>query len=101
MKCLSFAESFFYGEGEGPYDLPWPAKRPTTVCQALVSMPEDEFRECCEHLGLDPDGEAVVNDIIDVIRRTDCCDGYDSPVTVYIDEDGWFSVTVYDNRSEP
>jgi hypothetical protein len=95
MMCLSFSEEFFYAEGEGPFSLPPPSDRPASVCQALVSMPEAEFRACCDRVGVHPDGEAVINDLIDVIRRTDSCDDYSTPVTVYIDEDGDFSVTVY------
>ena len=69
MMALNFGPDFFYGDGEGPYDLPDPTECPTSVCQALMSMDDKTFRECCEHVGINPDSDTVINDLIDVIQN--------------------------------
>ncbi len=93
---LCFGEGFYWADGEGPYDLPEYSEMPTTVAQALNSMPNVEFREMCEAIGVDPDGECAIAEVIEKIKETDWCDGAEVPVTVAIDEGHNYTVTVYE-----
>jgi hypothetical protein len=93
---LSFSDAFFCSEGESDYEPPAPSETPTTVAQALMSMPATEFREMCELIGVYADGECAISEVMEVIKATDWCDGAEVPVTVAIDENHDFTVTVYE-----
>ena len=90
----SFSESFYYDEDAR--ELPEPGKQPTTVAQALMCLDEATFNECCADVGVNPESDTVIEELIDVVRQTDYVDSLSSPITVYIDPDGYFTVTVYD-----
>lgn len=90
----SFSESFYYDEDAR--ELPEPGKQPTTVAQALMCLDEATFNECCAYVGVNPESDTVIEELIDVVRQTDYVDSLSSPITVYIDPDGYFTVTVYD-----
>ena len=96
--CLSFGDSFFTGDHE-TYDYPAKSDRPTNVLQAIMSMSDEEYSECCKEIGLNPE-TCEPYDIIDVIKETDYCDGPETPVTVYIDSEGYFTLTIYDDRDD-
>jgi hypothetical protein len=44
--------------------------------------------------------ESFEFDVLEKVRETDLCDDLRSPVTVYIDADQWYSVTIYDDRAD-
>jgi hypothetical protein len=98
---LSFSEEFFTDESF-PYDTT-PSDRPTTVYQAIVSLPKAEqlaiAREVMKspHPVLYVQSESFAADVLDRVRETDSCADLTSPVEVYIDSEGWYSVLVYDS----
>jgi hypothetical protein len=101
---LSFSESFFTDE-TFPYETAR-SDRPTTVYQAIISLPKADqvaiAREVLKspHPVLYVQSESFALDVLDKIRETDTCADLSSPVEVYIDQDGWFSVLVYDAEVE-
>jgi hypothetical protein len=103
---LSFAEDFFDNE-----DSDRPSRRPTSVMQALESMAKfekDQFDEMIGevlgaqykevHGGNKPVGETVYMELMDKVRKTNTCSNLNSPVEVWIDEDGNYKVDVYDSN---
>src|ERR1700754_1842622 len=94
---LSFSEEFFSGEGD-PYEVE-PSNHPTSVLQAAISIPFTLRAEIArEVFGLNEevalvyaDDEGFAFDLVERVRETDLCDGYESPITVYIDEDQNYS----------
>lgn len=71
--------------------------RPTTVRQALYSMPHKRWLEMCEDLY--PDAEAScldVDTVMDTIMETNTVSNLNSPVRVWIDPEGFYTVEVYD-----
>ncbi len=102
LYSLSFAEAFFTGDGTCDiYDMPT-SDRPTNVYQAIISLPlEDRIAIARDVLGsespeITAEGESFGFDVLDQVRDTNLCDGYDNPVTVYIDPDQYYEVTVYE-----
>jgi hypothetical protein len=101
---LSFSEAFFVGEGD-IYEIE-PSDRPTNVFQAIISLPRSERVEIArEVLGSAYpervcDSEYFAFDVLEKIRENNTCDDLSSPVTVYIDRGGWYSVTVYDDGQD-
>ncbi len=104
MMCLSFSEEFFSGSGEYDlYSIP-ESDEPASVLQAIISLPrEDRIGIARDLFGAkDPefyvDSEGFPFDVLDMVRETDCCDDYVSPITVYIDPEQRYSVTVYEDE---
>ena len=93
---LSFSPEFFLGDAEDYYD-PELSDRPTSVIQAVVSLNASEWEKCCEAAGLDPN-QADVEDVLEVIKETNACANLDSPVEVYVDPKGYFTLRVYDRE---
>lgn len=99
---LSFSEEFFTGS-EDYYEMTV-SERPTNVLQAILSLSAETRRGIAKDvLGIEPDSvEFAIEsdmfdiDVLDQLRKTNTCDSYSSPVTVYIDEEGFYSVTVYE-----
>lgn len=96
---LSFSPEFFIG----PHDfeaVEFDEKRPTSVWQAIMAMSEDQYAEMArEVFGCEPefvDADAVLTKI----QETNTCRDLRSPVEVYIDPEGYFTVEVYDSRKE-
>ena len=90
---LSFAAEFFIG----PYDFDTaPNDPPTSVYQALQAMSAELWAEMCEEVfpGIDPDF-IDCNTVMDKIRETDTCTDLRSPVEVWIDREGYFTVEVH------
>lgn len=101
---MSYAHSFapdFYGD---PYN-PTPdgqvnADHPTTVCEAIMAIPKDEWVKCCrEVFDCEPD-YVDLDTVLTKIHETNTVSNLDSPVTVWIDEDGWWTVDVYDPKDK-
>ena len=94
---LSFSNEFFVGE-EGTDELPKKSSRPTNVMQALFSMPAKRWREMCrEVFGCHPDF-VNLDTALSKVQETNTCSNLDVPVTVWIDEEGYFTVDVYDKE---
>lgn len=97
---LSFSPGFFLAEGE-PYDAAVGDGCPCTVWQAIVQMKRDEPDEWDEMAqavfgveGAHLDEESVLLKI----QETNMCTDLASPVDVWIDEEGDYTVTVYEEE---
>lgn len=91
--ALSFAPEFFWGTV--PLDELKPSECPTSVYQALLSLSDKQWASLArETFGVEPNDlelEMVVHRIIE----TNICRNLDSPVEIFIDQDGFHSVLVY------
>jgi len=87
---LSFSPEFYDSEDD------YSADRPFTVRQALEAMPDDRWAELArEVFGCEP--EFLDTDtVMQKIAETDTCGTLSSPVDVWIDPEGYFTVDVYD-----
>lgn len=99
---LSFSESFFVPDI--PFDEIEPSDEPTTVLQAVMGLDRESriliARDVLGSAGAAEwyaDQDEFIWDVMDKIRETDTCDDLSSPITVYIDSDGFYSVTVYED----
>lgn len=101
---LSFAAGFFLAEGE-PYDrsdLALNAQgKPISVYSAIQLLQRDEPETWLdlarEVFGMTERPEFLTPEaVLDKIQETDTCDDLSSPVSVYIDPEGDFQVSVYD-----
>jgi hypothetical protein len=90
---LSFSPEFFWGE-EGFYEEK--TAYPTSVMQALFSMDEEAWAEMArEVFGCEP--EFVDLDVaLSKISETNTCTDLRPPVEVWIDDEGYYTVEVYD-----
>lgn len=100
---LSFSPEFFFAEGE-PYDGgPEPSERPISVWNAIESMRvlhPDQWEELAQEV-FNVEGKFLTEEtVLEKIQETNTCRDLTSPVEVYIDEEGYFSVEVYDSCEE-
>ena len=94
---LSFTPEFFIG----PYDLEGieiDKERPVSVYQAIQAMSDEDFAELAKEVFHCSPDFVGVETVLTKIRETDTCRDLRSPVEVYIDEEGYHSVFVYDAR---
>ena len=100
MMSLSFSEAFFSGTDD-IYEVK-PSDRPTSVLQEIISLPKRDRVEIAryvmksKHPVLYTQSESFDFDVLEKVRETDSCDGYETPIRVYIDEDRDYWVDVYD-----
>ena len=98
--ALSFAPEFFWGDGSvAPDDLPR-SDRPTSVYQALVSLPEESWAAIARDVFRCPPDNLDVPTVLAKVEETDTCRNLDSPVEVFVDADGYYTVLVYDDPKE-
>ena len=98
--ALSFAPEFFWGDGSvAPDDLPH-SDRPTSVYQALLSLSEETWATIARDVFHCPPDNLDVPTVLAKIQETDTCRNLDSPVDVFIDVDGYYTVLVFDNPKE-
>ena len=91
---LSFSDDFFWGEGE-PYEVD---PRPTNVMQAIQSMSDQEWDDMRKEVF---DGREVdVHDVMDKIREVNTCSDLRPPVRVWVDEEGYTTLTIYEKDDE-
>jgi hypothetical protein len=97
MFSLSFSEEFFFAEGE-PYnrsDLALNSNgMPTSVWSALEKMrleQPDRWVDFTQETGV-----STTEGAIDLVRKTDTCKNLNSPVVVWIDAEGEFTIEVYE-----
>jgi hypothetical protein len=94
---LSFSSEFFFAEGDDHFG--GETERPTTVYSALKSactLKPEWWQEMCQEVfpNVKPD-RVDINMVMDKVRETNSCRDIRSPVRVYIDDAGWYSVEVY------
>ena len=90
---LSFADSFYMVEDDDQLRPPdMKGRTPVTVYQALLAMDDDIWEEMAKDVFSDENVD--VETVLLKIQETDTCDGFESPVYVYINDD--YGVLVYD-----
>ena len=96
---MAYSHSFspdFYGDIYEPGE---PTRRPVTVAQAIVSMKELE-REYWDRMAEEVfgiPGEHLSEDMVfEMILETDTVSGLTPPVEVWIDEEGYYTLLVWD-----
>jgi hypothetical protein len=95
-KRAAYSHSFspdFYGDVYAAHK----SSKPTTVADAIASMDNDEWDEMAQEIF------GVSGDIYDVMRKiieTDTVGTLTSPVDVWIDPEGWYTVNVWDAQEE-
>jgi hypothetical protein len=72
-------------------------ENPDTVYDALYNMPDAEWEQMCVDIfGSDrKDIRIDIDDVMEKIIETDTCGNLDSPVSVWIDEEGYYTVDVW------
>lgn len=92
---LSFTPEFFWGNSIHDYD---DKGRPTCVWEALNQMSEHEdgsWEQLARNI-FDTSGDLLYpSDVIQMIKETNTCSNIDTPVEVWIDPDGIYTVWVY------
>lgn len=96
---LSFAPEFFTGEELYPA----PTDEPRSLLEAIVSLPDETFREVCLATGLTTpeladfyvQSEMAPFELLEHARRVDSCSNLSVPVEVWLDEGGFYTVEVY------
>jgi hypothetical protein len=95
--ALSFSPDFFHGEPPVPCDRE--CVRPESVEQAIMCLSQETWAALAEEVfGVDP-SQLDVETVLRRIEETNTCRNLDSPVEVFIDADGDFSVFVYEPQS--
>lgn len=100
---LDFTEEFFTGT-ESLEDMSV-SEKPTSVLQGIISWYHDNpdtFKEMVkEVLGIEMPvylPEMLPHDLLDKIREVNTCTSLSSPVSVWIDADGYHTIEVYDSK---
>jgi hypothetical protein len=99
---LSFSDSFFFGEA--PLDEMETSDKPTSVLQAIISMEREAsislalevFGETADSAPIAIDAEDWPYRVLERIKETDTCGDLSSPVDVWIDEEGWWTLDIYE-----
>lgn len=96
---LSFTQEFFFGEGYD-YDNPPPkSELPTSVLQALVSMDRLDWEDYCqEELHVGSEASTALPRAMKRIRGVDTCTSLSSPVEVWLEGQGHWTLMVYSAR---
>ena len=98
--ALSFAPEFFWGQDGGPCGALPRSDRPTSVYQAILSLPDEQWARLardvfnCSPDDLDPDT------VLCKVQDTNTCRNLDSPVEVWVDLDGFFTLLVHESQKE-
>jgi len=114
---LSFALEFFVGPYDFDGSITFPVDRPTSVYQAVMSLAEDKEKwaemvetafdpcdgcepgakcETCKQPATTIDPEDITADMVmSKIEEVNTCTDLRSPVSVWIDSEGYCTVEVY------
>ena len=93
---LCFTEDFFAREGELDGYVS-PSNQPRSVMQAIASMAGPDWTSLAyEVFGLDSPDYLDPHAVLTMVRETNTCSNLNSPVYVWIDPDGVFTLPVYD-----
>jgi len=99
---LSFAPEFYSLPGEMYDGAEYPhGDRPYSVVGALRAMTDDQWCDLAVDvfgLGDDMADYLTIEDVLSRIEDTDTCTDLRSPVTVWIDPEGYYTVDVYDHE---
>jgi hypothetical protein len=98
--ALSFAPEFFWGDGSATPENLAHSDRPTSVYQALLSLPDETWATIARDVFHCPPDNLDVPTVLAKVQETDACRNLDSPVEVQIDPAGCYTVLVYDNSKE-
>jgi hypothetical protein len=91
---LSFSPEF-YRDGEAE---PAAQSRPRSIADAIMGLSQDKWNDLAERVfGVDP-SQLDLAMVLAKIEETNTCRNLDSPVEVFIDPEGEFSVHVYDTE---
>ncbi len=100
---LSFSPEFFFAEGE-PYDGgPEPSDKPISVWHAIESMrllQSERYRNLARDVFSTEPEWLTPETVLDRVRETNTCRNLNSPVEVYIDVEGYYTLLVYDIPSD-
>jgi hypothetical protein len=99
---LSFSQEFFslpnetngveYPHGDEPY----------SVYGALKALDDDLWNEMVGELFFESDPEYITIDMVmGIIHQTNTCSNLTSPVEVWIDDEGYYTVDVYEANGRP
>jgi len=95
---LCFTDEFLFNEGE-PYDWFEESNEPTSLWQAIVMMqlsdPVRWGQLADEHFGCSGKHLAP-SSVYELAKKTNTCTDLVPPVEVWIDENGFYTVKVYD-----
>lgn len=91
----SFSPEFYWGEGS-----PKESDRPTNVADALASMSDREWDEMATEVFGVPGERLDIDTVMAKIEETDTVGDLSVPVDVWIDDEGWYTVDVYDEADE-
>jgi hypothetical protein len=93
---LSFADAFFWGDGSVPLDEVPRSARPRSVYQANVSLSEKHWSALdADVFNVEPD-QLDPETVLAKVFETNTCRNLDSPVEVFVDDDGFHTLLVYD-----
>jgi len=93
---LSFSREFFEGDRSARIEHLRSSRRPASICQAILSLSHATWGALAEQVfGVDP-LQLDVSMVLCKIEETNTCLNLDSPVEVFIDPAGDFTLLVYD-----
>jgi len=76
----------------------WGNEEPVSVWQAINAMPEDDWASMARDVfGVDPE-LLDAHTVLEKIMETRTCTDLRPPVEVWIDEDGVYTIEVYENN---
>lgn len=90
----SFSSDFYDDGGNGT------KKRPSCVRQALENMPKRYWNNMCRDVFHCKPEFVDVDMVMDKIMETDTVGTLSSPVDVWIDPEGYYTIEVYDTEEE-
>ena len=94
--ALSFAVEFFWGTV--PIEKMKPSPRPTSVYQAVLSLSHERWAELARDVFNCHSDNLDVETVLDQILAAGTCENLDSPVRIYIELDGLYSILVYEEK---
>ena len=92
---LHFSDEFF-GDTHNTQE----TDRPTNVADAIESMSVEMWEELAAEVFHTKVEYLSIQMIMDKIRETNTCSDLSSPVDVWIDEEGYFTVRVYEDENQ-
>jgi hypothetical protein len=95
--ALSFAPEFFWGDGSVAPDELRRSDHPTSVYQAILSLPDEQWAQLARDVFNCPREDLDPETVICKVQETDTCRNLDNPVEVFVDADGWHTLLVFDS----
>ena len=98
--AMSFAPEFFWGDGSiAPDDLPR-SDHPTCVYQAIRSLSDDQWSALARDVfDCSPD-DLDLESVLCKVQETNTCRNLDSPVGVYVDPEGFYTLLIHEPITE-